>query len=111
MIDVKTASMGELVAYYNAHSGKSPIKKFADRATAMKRVAALVPAAKPKAKRPGFTTTKVEVNGKEYGSVKQAFTALHLPLGRHIRFRMALKAAGKLDFEYNTKTYAFKVAK
>src|SRR5699024_10661209 len=33
----------------------------------------------------------------EFSSVKQAFLALELPLGAHIRFRMELKAAGKLE--------------
>ena len=41
-INVKTAATSELVAFYNAHSGKPAIKKFADRATAEKRVAALL---------------------------------------------------------------------
>lgn len=34
----------------------------------------------------------------EYGSVAKAFLALELPMGRHIAFRMALKAAGAKDF-------------
>lgn len=33
----------------------------------------------------------------EFRSVKQAFLALGLPLSKHIRFRMDLKAAGKLE--------------
>lgn len=33
----------------------------------------------------------------EYGSVRKAFIALGLPLGQHIKFRMALKAAGNLE--------------
>lgn len=33
----------------------------------------------------------------EFRSVKQAFLALGLPLSKHIRFRMELKAAGKLE--------------
>lgn len=104
-INVKTATAAELVAYYNANSGKAAIKKFADRKTAEKRVAALG----------GETTkgtmhSKVIVNGTEYRSVKQAFEKLKLPLGRHIRFRMALKKAGKLDFEHNDKKTTFKVA-
>ncbi len=107
MIDVTTAKMNELVAYYNAHSGKSPIKKFADRKTAEKRVAALVPTKKAKSK-PGMARTSVEVNGTPYRSTGAAFIALKLPTGRLIKFRMALKAAGKLAFEHNDKSYAFK---
>jgi len=109
MIDVTKATSAELVAYYNAHSGKSPIKKFADRKTAEKRVAALVPK-KTKTKEKGTPRSAVTANGTPYRSVKQAFEALKLPLGRHIRFRMALKAAGKLDFEHGDKKVAFKVA-
>lgn len=43
-IDIKSASAAELVAFFNAHSEK-PVKRFADRATAEKRVAALMAAA------------------------------------------------------------------
>lgn len=100
MIDVKKATAAELVNYYNAKSGKKPIKKFADRKTAEKRVAALVPVK-------GFQRSKVLVNGQEYRSVKQAFEKLKLPLGRHIKFRMKLKAAGKLAFD---DKHEFKVA-
>lgn len=39
---------------------------------------------------------KVEVDGQEYPSVRQAFIDLNLPLEKHIKFRMELKAAGKL---------------
>lgn len=39
---VMSAKTGELIAYYNEFSGKTPIKKFSDRATAEKRVLALV---------------------------------------------------------------------
>lgn len=43
--------------------------------------------------------TAVRVDGVEYRSVRAAFIALGLPLSKHIRFRMALKAAGKAEFE------------
>lgn len=39
---VMSAKTGELIAYRNEFSGKTPIKKFSDRATAEKRVLALV---------------------------------------------------------------------
>lgn len=42
MIDIKSASTKELVAYYNAHA-ETPVKRFSDRKTAEKRVAALRP--------------------------------------------------------------------
>jgi len=54
--------------------------------------------------------THVIVNKKQFHSVKQAFEALKLPLGRHIRFRMALKKAGKLVFEHGRKRVTFSVA-
>lgn len=46
----------------------------------------------------------VSVDGVEYRSVAAAFTALGLPMGVHIRFRGALKAAGKLSYgDHNFK--------
>lgn len=41
MLNIKTAKTAELVAFYNEHADK-PVKKFVDRATAEKRVAALI---------------------------------------------------------------------
>lgn len=43
--------------------------------------------------------SRVRANGVEYRSVREAFVALNLPLAKHIRFRMALKAAGKAEFD------------
>lgn len=106
-INVKTATTAELINFYNAKSGKSPIKKFADRKTAEKRCAALLPASSKKSN--GTPRSAVKVDGTEYRSVKQAFEKLNLPLGRHIRFRMSLKAAGKLAFEHNDKKFNFTV--
>ena len=41
----------------------------------------------------------VVVEGKgEFKSVREAFVRLGLPISKHIRFRMALKAAGALEF-------------
>lgn len=45
-INVATAKTSELVAFYNANTDK-PVKKFADRATAEKRVAALLETLQP----------------------------------------------------------------
>ena len=45
-IDVKAATTAELVAFYNAHSEK-PVKKFADRKTAERRVQQLLDSAIP----------------------------------------------------------------
>lgn len=52
----------------------------------------------------------VTVNGEEYRSVSAAFTALKLPMGQHIKFRMELKAEGKKTFEHDGQEYAFKIA-
>lgn len=41
-INVKTATTAELVAFYNAHSGCDPIKKFSDRRNAEKRIEKLL---------------------------------------------------------------------
>lgn len=108
MIDVTKATAAELVNYYNANSGKAPIKKFANRKTAEKRVASLLPA-KNRKQGNGTPRSAVKADGTEYRSVKQAFEKLKLPLGRHIRFRMALKAAGKLAFEHGDKKINFAV--
>jgi hypothetical protein len=35
---IKSASTAELLAFYNANSGREEVKRFADRATAEKRV-------------------------------------------------------------------------
>lgn len=105
MIDVKTMKTAELVNYYNAHSGKAPVKKFADRATAEKRVAALLPTpASSSKKTKGVKTprTRVSVDGTQYNSVGDAFLRLKLPMGRAIKFRMNLKKEGTLKFEDHT---------
>jgi len=61
-------------------------------------------------KKKSIKVTHVIVNRKQFHSVKQAFEKLKLPLGRHIRFRMALKKAGKLVFEHGRKRVTFSVA-
>lgn len=42
------------------------------------------------------TRNNVKVDGVVYTSVREAFVKLGLPMGTHIKFRMNLKAAGKL---------------
>ena len=49
----------------------------------------------------------VAVNGVEYRSVLAAFKALNLPIGQHIKFRMALKEAGTGVYEHDGKEYEF----
>jgi uncharacterized protein with von Willebrand factor type A (vWA) domain len=115
-IDIKTATTAQLIAFYNA-AAESPVKKFQDRATAERRVAALIEQlgwnvpktssrrsdgvaaswndAQIAAKR--SQRANVEVNGVLYRSVRHAFVELGFPLKEHIEFRMLLKQHGQLD--------------
>jgi hypothetical protein len=63
---IKTKTTAELVAFYNAHSGRPVIKKFADRTTAEKRVGDLVKARSMHA--------KPEPVAKKNGAAKPAQT-------------------------------------
>lgn len=45
----------------------------------------------------------------EFKSVRVAFAALGLPDSKHIRFRMKLKEAGRLNFEFGNKSYTFQI--
>lgn len=45
----------------------------------------------------------------EFNSTAAAFAALGLPMAKHIRFRMKLKAAGKLTFTHAGKDYEFSI--
>lgn len=180
MLNVSTATTAELVAFYNEHNADKPVKKFADRKTAERRVSALLATVKPAKKayvvgtcpNCGATSditcgTVVELHGRQhvknehealchscghefnydtgrklrkaaakspdrsaaiaaswtdkkvaaaratrhgvrvtdprggqgnYKSVREAFMVLALPIGQHIKFRGALKAAGKAEF-------------
>jgi transcription elongation factor Elf1 len=181
-MNVQTATTAELVQFYNTHAAK-PVKKFADRKTAERRVADLmksVPnanefrcpecgatenltcgevkilrgmqhivnehiadchncghewntltgrpvrkvAANPersaaiatswkdkkvaaaRAARHAVVVTTPKGEKRELRSVREAFMVLALPLGQHIKFRGALKAAGKAEFG----GYKFKLA-
>ena len=121
MINVNTAKTAELVAFYNKHASK-PVTKFADRKTAERRVAALLATQPTKTVRAKAAPAKdrgeaiaaswknkkvaaaratrhnVKVEDKTYKSVREAFMVLALPLGQHIKFRGALKAAGRAEF-------------
>lgn len=50
----------------------------------------------------------VTVNGEEHASVKAAFEALGLPMGKRYKFRKELKAAGSKTFSHEGKDYQFK---
>lgn len=120
---IAAAKTAELVAFFNANCvavGVKSVAKFADRKTAERRVAELVaklpkPAkGKKVATNPlagkhiaeswkdpevfaaRITRNNVKVDGTVFASVRDAFVKLGLPLGTHIKFRMELKAAGKL---------------
>jgi hypothetical protein len=124
MFDVKSAPMSELVAKYNELVPDKPVKKFADRATAEKRLVPLLPKTKvktPKAPKADHVSREdqrmvkhgVTVDGVEYRSVLQAFQTLNLPIGRHIGFRGKLKTSekGRLGFEYDGVVYDFRLMK
>jgi hypothetical protein len=42
LFDISTSSTADLLAFYNANSGKAPVARFSDRKTAERRVAALI---------------------------------------------------------------------
>lgn len=129
--DVKTAATSELIAKYNELNPDKPVKKFADRATAEKRVAAamqalakLAPAPAPAAKAPRsapapaaqkpdrsderYVRNNVSVGGVVYKSVADAFKKIGLPMSRHIPFRAKVKTEGQATFEHEGKSYVFK---
>lgn len=57
-----------------------------------------------------LTRNGVMVEGVgEFKSVRVAFAALGLPDSKHIRFRMKLKEAGRLNFEFGNKSYTFQI--
>ncbi|HAV8042324.1 TPA: hypothetical protein JLA97_003937 [Escherichia coli] len=57
-----------------------------------------------------LTRNGVMVEGVgEFKSVRVAFGALGLPDSKHIRFRMKLKEAGRLNFEFGNKSYTFQI--
>lgn len=135
-INISEATTKELVEFHNAELvnlpadskiRKQPVKKFTDRKTAEKRVAALVeeinaaiesdevePVAgravnnsagiaksweDPKVAAKRAQRSGVEVDGEYYGSVHKAYIALGLDLKDHIQFRMLLKENGKAKVE------------
>lgn len=125
MLNVSTATTAELVAFYNEHNADKPVKKFADRKTAERRVSALLETtgkpvrkaaassdrsaaiaaswtnkkvAAARATRHGVRVTDPRGGQGNYKSVREAFMVLALPIGQHIKFRGALKAAGKAEF-------------
>jgi hypothetical protein len=117
----------ELLDFHNTHAerfGKTPVKRFPDRATAERRAAELAQAITdtasappPERKAPGETGAAVAASwadpatraarsaryavrvGKEtYASVLKAFTALGLEVKAHAKFRSTLVKAGAAEF-------------
>lgn len=137
---VTTMSTAELLAYYNTHSGKPPVKRFADRKTAEKRVSDLITSKSKETEEMAKKETKAKAAPKKaakaapkkaaskkgawggwkraavlygkdhYLSLPLAFQALKLPMSRVRPARKKLKAEGTLAFEFNGKTFNFKLA-
>lgn len=126
-MDVTTAETKDLVAYYNKHT-ENQIKKFSDRATAERKVQAILDAKKEKAhvkpkpapakqrleapataKLQSTVTVKDGRRETEYRSVLRAFIALGLPENKHKAFRKALKQSGSETFEHDGTKYEFSV--
>lgn len=108
---IASSSTAELLAFYNEHA-TTPIKKFADRATAEARVRKIIeelPSTKIAAswndstvRAARSTRTSVSVGGNTYRSVADAFRKLGLPMGKHVAFRVALKATGAKGIQGHT---------
>lgn len=79
---------------FNYNTGKA-LRKVATNPGAAKQIAASWKDPEVFAAR--ITRNNVKVDGVVYASVREAFVKLGLPLGQHIKFRMNLKAAGKLE--------------
>lgn len=148
-MNVKTATTAELIAKYNALTGKN-IKKFSSREAGEKQVLKAMdavaaastgvrvvrvadtttkPVSLPKGKSPSdrgaaiaaswkdpkiaakrAERTHVKASGQIYRSVREAFEALELPLSKHIKFRMELKAVHELTFKHEGRQVKFSVA-
>lgn len=80
---------------FNYETGKALRKAGATNPGAAKQIAASWKDPEVFAAR--ITRNNVKVDGTVYTSVREAFIKLGLPLGQHIKFRMSLKAAGKLE--------------
>lgn len=52
-----------------------------------------------------------EGTAKEFKSVNEAFHDYRLPVSKHIRFRLKLKASGKETFEFAGKKYEFEIVR
>lgn len=124
---IASSSTKDLVAAYNEMAvalGEREVNRFADRKTAEKRTAAILaryteafPAVEVKrtaaegiaeswnnpevaAKR--LTRNKVVVDGEEFGSFRKAWAACGFDDKDHIKFRLVMKAEGKVEVSGKT---------
>ncbi len=103
-------AMQEIVAEYNSLTGQN-VKRFATAEIGEKRLALAkgskpVPVLKTKPI-PKWKMAGITVDGCPYRSIKEAFDKLGLPLNKHGKLRLRLKASGKEIFEHNGKQYHF----
>lgn len=80
MINVTAATTAELVAFYNANSEK-PVKKFQDRATAERRVAALIESAPKKSAMAKREEAEDKMLADAYGVTHCPSCKIHLSNG------------------------------
>lgn len=128
--DIKKASTAELLAFYNANSGREPVKRFADRATAEKRVRFLLdrpgdgdsPAAEPvkaaaqdakpskpvaqRAKKPAAQKDPVATHEKRASSISKSWKDPDTAASRSAR--NACKVGGE---HYSSVPMAFRALK
>jgi hypothetical protein len=127
-MDVKNVTTAELVDFYNKHSPNNPIKKFSDRATAEKRVQAIIDAKKPKqpeAKhKPSKPSASKVVGGKfavtvivhkggkseekQFRSFINGWEELKLPRSKLLKFRKEFWEHGKSKIEIDGASYEFR---
>ncbi|WP_059655118.1 hypothetical protein [Burkholderia ubonensis] len=59
--------------------------------------------------REGVEVTLPSGEVRPYSSVRMAFEGLRLPIKKHIKFRVKLKASRQLKFEEDGKAYVFRI--
>ncbi|WP_060371097.1 hypothetical protein [Burkholderia ubonensis] len=59
--------------------------------------------------REGVEVTLPSGEVRPYLSLRKAFEALRLPMGKHVMFRLKLKHSRQLKFEEGGKTYMFRI--
>lgn len=122
--DVRSATLKDLVEFWNSRNTEEPITKFASRKTAEAKVIGIIEMQKDAHKRAVAETWKDPAvaaarNSKDgvlvaYGgfsnsfkSTREAFDVLSLPMSKCIRFRGGLKAKGRAIFSWDGVDYKF----